>query len=382
VNRRLLFLRLGAVGAALGVSSLFPKAAQSQAPLRYLICGINDRAINPTTTVTYNNPTDFLVQANGRIDSVGLYRNGGNDTLTVTSRPTVEALSADIRGLNLASNLSKPREPIKLILTRTDRKSKISRQVTEQEFLVYFQGELVERSQADTGYAITLSSGGSSETIAVAVDSGLSISSTELRTGTSVKTLSFSKSLDRSASQFELLLKQPINVAVKRASTNATIATYRFFPNVPLNIWSDMALQVQETVLGSRAQIDGRSASAKFQNGVGCSTLDCFLTTATVDTLGLPDDCWELSSLRRFRDGPMRLNNQWRALVEDYDNIAPAIVEAVNARRDAKTIWARTYLSGVLPAAIYARIGLNTLAVWVYRRMVSRLRSLEVLRTS
>ncbi len=104
----------------------------------------------------------------------------------------------------------------------------------------------------------------------------------------------------------------------------------------------------------------------------------CFLTTATVGAIGLEDDCWELQTLRRFRDNVLKPTSEGRDLVQTYYEIAPTIVENINARPDADAIWRRTWGFGILPAAIAARIGLNKVAKSIYHRMTTRLHKLAV----
>lgn len=113
-----------------------------------------------------------------------------------------------------------------------------------------------------------------------------------------------------------------------------------------------------------------------------CSWVDpnaavaCYLTTASVGVVGLADDCWELRTLRGFRDGFLSSFAAGRALVEDYYGLAPRIVERISARPDGRMIWLRTYFGGILPSAIAARLGLNGLALRIYRDMTRRLERL------
>ena len=102
----------------------------------------------------------------------------------------------------------------------------------------------------------------------------------------------------------------------------------------------------------------------------------CFFTTATVETLGLSDDCWELRTLRGFRDGPLARTAEGRALTLRYYAEAPRLVAAVNARGDGARIWLGAYWTHILPCALLARLGLNRLAVTHYRRLFEKLASI------
>lgn len=55
----------------------------------------------------------------------------------------------------------------------------------------------------------------------------------------------------------------------------------------------------------------------------------CFLTTACCQYKGLPDDCYELTTLRNFRDTYLKTTEAGNALVEEYYRIAPSIVDKI-----------------------------------------------------
>ena len=107
--------------------------------------------------------------------------------------------------------------------------------------------------------------------------------------------------------------------------------------------------------------------------GGTCEKRGCFLTTATARVLGLADDCWELATLRSFRDGWLERRPGGAALIGRYYRLAPMLVRRIDGRADARAVWLRTWAFGVLPAALAARLGLNRLALWLYRWMVRRL---------
>lgn len=53
----------------------------------------------------------------------------------------------------------------------------------------------------------------------------------------------------------------------------------------------------------------------------------CFITTAVCDTLGRPDDCYELNTFRRFRDGWLSKQADGVELINEYYVLAPMLVE-------------------------------------------------------
>lgn len=76
----------------------------------------------------------------------------------------------------------------------------------------------------------------------------------------------------------------------------------------------------------------------------------CYITTATCHRRGLPDDCEELTILRRFRDTVLLADAADRADVAEYYATAPAIVAAIDARPDADAIYDQLYDRLIRPA--------------------------------
>lgn len=66
----------------------------------------------------------------------------------------------------------------------------------------------------------------------------------------------------------------------------------------------------------------------------------CFITTAVCEASGLPDDCAELTAFRSFRDGYLRASEGGDALIEEYYDIAPAIVTCIDVCTDRAAKYA------------------------------------------
>jgi hypothetical protein len=75
-------------------------------------------------------------------------------------------------------------------------------------------------------------------------------------------------------------------------------------------------------------------------NGGSC----CFITTACVQSRGLPDDCEELTVLRGFRDHYMRSLENGEALIGVYYEIAPKIVRAIDSLPYSNKVYEGLYL--------------------------------------
>jgi hypothetical protein len=98
----------------------------------------------------------------------------------------------------------------------------------------------------------------------------------------------------------------------------------------------------------------------------------CFMTTACCGILGLGDDCFELTALRRYRDRVLVARPDGGAAVAAYYAIAPTVLARLAATDPSPRLMS-TYARFILPSAIAARLGLNRLAYRLYRRMMREL---------
>ncbi|MBQ7776014.1 MAG: hypothetical protein IJ379_08835 [Lachnospiraceae bacterium] len=69
----------------------------------------------------------------------------------------------------------------------------------------------------------------------------------------------------------------------------------------------------------------------------------CFLTTCCCKYKGLPDDCYELNIMRRFRDEVLLKSVSGKAIVEHYYEIAPFIVEKLEKNSNKNIILDEMY---------------------------------------
>jgi hypothetical protein len=117
---------------------------------------------------------------------------------------------------------------------------------------------------------------------------------------------------------------------------NATLVE-GFEPGVPIS--EGTLAKLKEFGEANPGTAEGKQALALHAQGTqGVQTWKkkhCYLTTACVEARGLPDDCHELTTLRRFRDGYLRSLPGGEALISDYYAMAPGIVARVMAAPDA-----------------------------------------------
>lgn len=72
-------------------------------------------------------------------------------------------------------------------------------------------------------------------------------------------------------------------------------------------------------------------------------TLMCFLTTACVDYYGLPDQGYELTTLRNFRDTYLASTLGGKELIREYYTVSPQIVKLVNKDKEKRSIYTYIY---------------------------------------
>jgi hypothetical protein len=93
-------------------------------------------------------------------------------------------------------------------------------------------------------------------------------------------------------------------------------------------------------------------------------------------TLGKPDDCFELTTLRFYRDQVLSRSAAGRDAIAEYEAVAPGIVSSILARPDGRQVHERLYRNSILPAVGAVRRGEYDRAFSIYRAMVDGLRRL------
>ena len=75
----------------------------------------------------------------------------------------------------------------------------------------------------------------------------------------------------------------------------------------------------------------------------------CYLTSACTEAMGLPDDCEELMTLRKFRDEWLAEQPGGKEMIQEYYRIAPEIVQSIEAKEDRKQVFQSIYEEKVCP---------------------------------
>lgn len=116
-----------------------------------------------------------------------------------------------------------------------------------------------------------------------------------------------------------------------------------------------------------------KSATAKEINA-GFKYRFCYITTAVCEHQNKPDDCYELTLLRSFRDGYLLQLAQGEAMVHEYYDVAPSIVKHINRREDAARIYDDIWQQYLSPCIRMIENEQNEECVDLYRKMVYELK--------
>lgn len=81
-----------------------------------------------------------------------------------------------------------------------------------------------------------------------------------------------------------------------------------------------------------RTYVDTDDSCSHYSDGSGYSSgTGCFLTTVCCEYKGLPDNCEELQTMRKFRDFYLSKTEQGKCLIDFYYTRAPYIVQKINS---------------------------------------------------
>ncbi len=100
----------------------------------------------------------------------------------------------------------------------------------------------------------------------------------------------------------------------------------------------------------------------------------CFITSACVHSMGLPDNCAELRVLRKFRDTYLARQIAGRELIQDYYQFAPRIVQAIDRSSDSRGVYEGLFTDLVKPTVSLIIAGRHEEAIAHYKSQVKRLR--------
>ena len=100
----------------------------------------------------------------------------------------------------------------------------------------------------------------------------------------------------------------------------------------------------------------------------------CYITTAVCETFGKPDDCYELTTLRNYRDHYLAGLPEGERIIRAYYDVAPTIVKHINKRDDSADIYADIWKRYLSPCISMIENGKNEECKELYTEMVETLR--------
>jgi len=120
------------------------------------------------------------------------------------------------------------------------------------------------------------------------------------------------------------------------------------------------------------AEQDGLASLSSGNPAAGRGKKTCFLTSACCAEVGLADDCFELTALRRYRDRVLAVSPGGAAEIELYYALAPVLLRALRRERSKRALL-RLYFTHILPCAVFATLGLHEATHRRYVDMMVRL---------
>lgn len=99
----------------------------------------------------------------------------------------------------------------------------------------------------------------------------------------------------------------------------------------------------------------------------------CYVTTAVCETFGKPDDCYELTLFRQYRDTYLSALEDGEAIIREYYNLAPSIVKHINQKENRKEIYEGIWNDYLRSCMSYIEQGENEQCKELYIRMVYEL---------
>lgn len=133
-------------------------------------------------------------------------------------------------------------------------------------------------------------------------------------------------------------------------------------------------LAVQNGYNTTGGQFAGKALEAMNQHKQNQNSGGCFITTAVCNSFGKTDDCYELTTFRKFRDTWLAAQPDGKSLIEEYYSIAPRIVDEINKLADSAQIYKNIWQKYLAPCLEFIRSGDNLSCKEKYIEMVRELK--------
>jgi hypothetical protein len=157
----------------------------------------------------------------------------------------------------------------------------------------------------------------------------------------------------------------PVGTAINAGNTSTNFGLGTFNPTQANNTIT-APLTFGSSIFSPTASNASASNSVGAQNNSSWNGgVSCYLTTACCEYKGLPDDCEELTILRKFRDEYVS-----KELTAEYYRVAPSIVAKIRN----SNVWMEYVYDTVKRCVRYIKGGYNSLALEEYKDMVDILK--------
>ena len=100
----------------------------------------------------------------------------------------------------------------------------------------------------------------------------------------------------------------------------------------------------------------------------------CFITTAVCENLDKPDDCYELTTFRKFRDEWLTNQPDGKDLIAEYYSIAPQIVNKINSLPNSAQVYKNLLQDYLEPCLAFIEHDDNQACKQLYTEMVTYLK--------
>lgn len=133
---------------------------------------------------------------------------------------------------------------------------------------------------------------------------------------------------------------------------------------------ADVAKQIAtQSLEASKYAQSQQTARTQAETTAAANSGGCYFTTAICEHWKMADDCDMLETMRKFRDEILLKNPETEALVQEYYERAPAIVEKINAMENADEVWEYVGQAYLKPGVMFCKMGQNKMALHCYKQL-------------
>ena len=121
------------------------------------------------------------------------------------------------------------------------------------------------------------------------------------------------------------------------------------------SVWSSIKEFVADAIDTAKEKVEDviEYAAEKVKDTIDKILHPCYITSAVCKSSGKPDDCYELTQLRKFRDEWLEKQPDGKRLIAQYYNDAPEIVNKINSMPDSDEIYAKISAVYIEPCLRY-----------------------------